>query len=84
MPEEIEMFDLDVDRWDDEKYTMRADEVGPMTELVNAVVRALQTKGRRGLFFNNSYALLAEKLRAIDWTRSDEPPKDATGAVCAS
>ncbi|KAJ7078644.1 hypothetical protein C8R44DRAFT_754811 [Mycena epipterygia] len=48
--EEIEMLDIDLDRWSDPEYNMRADEISQWTELLNALVRKMRPKDRRGLF----------------------------------
>jgi hypothetical protein len=63
------MLDIDLDRWDDPDYTLRADEIAVVVELLNALVRQMRQKKKRALFFSNSYPSEAEKLRKVKWNQ---------------
>ncbi|KAJ6547522.1 hypothetical protein B0H19DRAFT_1166092 [Mycena capillaripes] len=75
--EELDLLDIDWNRWASEDYTLRADEVDEIASLLEALSLAL----KRGiLVLGPSYAHEAELLRRVDWIPSDDEPIDASGA----
>lgn len=79
--EELDLFDIDWNRWASANYTLRADEVDEIASLLEALSLAL----KRGiLILGPSYAHEAELLRHVDWMPSDDEPIDASGAVLLS
>ncbi|KAJ7496642.1 hypothetical protein FB451DRAFT_1386024 [Mycena latifolia] len=74
--EDLDILDIDWIRWNAD-YKLRADEVDEMGSLLEALSLNL----RQGvLVIGPSYAFEAQRLRRVDWTPSDDPPIDSTGA----
>ncbi|KAJ6491845.1 hypothetical protein C8R47DRAFT_1214635 [Mycena vitilis] len=66
--EEIEMNDVDLDRWDaPEGYLVRGDEMALVVELLNALVRQMRQSNRRCFFFSDTYHSQAQDLRKVNW-----------------
>ncbi|KAJ6496507.1 hypothetical protein C8R47DRAFT_1212829 [Mycena vitilis] len=76
--EDLDILDIDWNRWASKTYQARADEIDEMANLLEALSIGL----KRGLLvIGPSYTHEAELLRhVVDWIPSDEEPIDASGA----
>ncbi|KAJ7178328.1 hypothetical protein C8R43DRAFT_1187889 [Mycena crocata] len=76
-PEDLDILDIEWNRWQSSEYTLRMDEVDEAGSLLEALSLGLS---RGILVLGPSYASEAKHLRQVDWMPSDDEPIDATGA----
>ncbi|KAJ7117992.1 hypothetical protein C8R43DRAFT_1137460 [Mycena crocata] len=76
-PEDLDILDIEWNRWQSSEYTLQMDEVDEAGSLSEALSLGLS---RGILVLGPSYTSEAKHLRQVDWMPSDDKPIDATGA----
>ncbi|KAJ7632266.1 hypothetical protein FB45DRAFT_498571 [Roridomyces roridus] len=75
--EELDMIDIDWQRWNDSGYSLRADEVDGIVDLLQAL--SLNVKSGI-LVLGPNYVEDSKRLRDADWLPTDDEPIDVSGA----